>query len=133
MKYEEFCAIPTGALVEFEVPGDDQVWEGWLASGPVGVTCEGGRARDDGCFVTHTGAVDFYCVDIQVTSADWPYEDPHPQYGTENVLVPISRVLRLLETNPTAMQRRAYAQLMADRDAAGSRATQGEAPISHDE
>jgi len=62
--------------------------------------CEGASDPDHGCFVAHREPLAFHCVDIQVTSPDWPYEDPNPQYGTECALVPIADVLGVNELPP---------------------------------
>ena len=109
MTYEELLAIPNGAPVEFGVPDDDRTWQGWLASRPFEAMCEGGSVPDHGCIAVHTEPIAFQCVDIQITSADWPYEDPNPQYGTECALVPISRIIRVLEMHPPETQSERYA------------------------
>lgn len=109
MTNDEVDSIPTGALVEFEVPDDDETWQGWLASRPFGVICEGATDPHHGCFVLHTEPIAFDCVDIQITSTDWPYEEPHPEYGTESALVPISNVLRVLDMYPPETQPEWYA------------------------
>lgn len=42
MRYEEFLAIPFGAVVEFRFPHHGATWRAWLASSPCDVVCAGG-------------------------------------------------------------------------------------------
>ena len=100
MQYEEFLAIPMAAVVEFRVTGDERTWEAWLASDPIPVQCEGGEESSHDCFVVHTEPIAFYCVDLQIISANWPYEDSHSEYGRDFALVPIENVLGVVELQP---------------------------------
>ena len=100
MQYEEFLRVPLGSVVEFRITDDSKLWEGRISSEPISVVCEGGPDAAHSCLVAHTDPLGFYCVDIQIISANWPYEDPHPQYGRSFALVPIDQVLRVVEGPP---------------------------------
>lgn len=100
MQYEEFLGVPLGFVVEFSVRDDPKMWEGRISSEPIDVPCQGGPDAAHNCPVDHTDPRGFYCVDLQIISANWPYEDPHPQYGRSFAIVPIDQVLRVVQGPP---------------------------------
>ena len=97
MHYDQFRDVPIGSIVEFQVTADPRTWRGRIASEPLSTACEGGDEANHDCLIIHTAPVAFRCVDIQIESSDWPYEDSHPQYGREFALVAVDNVLRVTE------------------------------------
>lgn len=100
MRYEKFQEIPIGSVVAFRILDDPTIWQGYISSAPISVTCEGGQDAAECCVLAHTDIVGFQVVDVQIVSTDWPYEDPHPQYGRSFALIPVDHVLSLVGPPP---------------------------------
>lgn len=98
MDYAQFVQVPIGSTVEFRVSTDPRTWKGRIASDPISTACEGGPIAEHDCVLSHTEPIAFQCVDIQIESPDWPFEDSHPQYGIEFALVPVDNILSVIKT-----------------------------------